>query len=62
MKFLLSIAFVATLAGCASAPVPYDEQFSTLDTVDANGMRRSHAWLIGPTPQQKAAFEARAKK
>jgi hypothetical protein len=61
MKFALAL-FVVLLAGCASEPVPYDEQFSTLDTIDKDGVRRSHAWVIGPTRQQAAAFDRRAKK
>jgi hypothetical protein len=61
MRYLLSLALVA-LAGCAHAPVPYDQQFSTLDTVDADGVKRAHAWLIGPPKHQEQVQEAGAKK
>jgi hypothetical protein len=49
------------LAGCA-AQAPYDQQFSTLDTIDKDGVRRSHAWVIGPTKLQAAEFDRRAKR
>jgi hypothetical protein len=61
MKYAFA-AFVLLLAGCASEPVAYDEQFSTLDTIDKDGVRRSHAWVIGPSKQQAAEFDRRAKR
>jgi hypothetical protein len=61
MKYAFAI-FVVFLVGCASEPVAYDEQFSTLDTIDKDGVRRSHAWVIGPTKQQAAEFDRRAKR
>jgi hypothetical protein len=56
MKIAIILAALL-VGGCASTPVPYDQQFSTLDSVDANGLRRSHAWIIGPSVTQRAMFK-----
>lgn len=61
MKYALAI-FSALLFGCASEPVAYDQQFSTLDTIDKDGVRRSHAWVIGPSKRQAAEFDRSAKR
>ena len=52
MKVVLILAAACLMAGCASSPVPYDKQFSTLDTVDKDGVERSHAWVIKPSARQ----------
>lgn len=57
MKYALALVAM-WLAGCA-APAPYDQQFSTMDSIDADGVRRSHAWLIGPSRSQAARAKAR---
>jgi hypothetical protein len=57
MKYALASLCALLLLGCASDR-PYDQQFSTMDSVDAYGVRRSHAWVIGPSRAQAAAWEA----
>jgi hypothetical protein len=56
MKYAFAVVFAALLAGCSTEPVAYDQQFSALDTIDNDGVRRSHAWVIGPSKLQEARF------
>lgn len=60
MKYAIALVAMSLvlLAGCASEPVAYDQQFSTMDSIDADGVRRSHAWLIGPSRSQAARATA----
>jgi hypothetical protein len=55
MKYAF-VVLAMLLAGCASEPVAYDQQFSTMDTIDKDGVRRSHAWVIGPSLAQRTRF------
>jgi starvation-inducible outer membrane lipoprotein len=57
MKYAITALFALLLAGCSTEPVAYDQQFSTLDTIDADGVRRSHAWVIGPSLAQQVRFQ-----
>jgi hypothetical protein len=58
MKLLFALlALSLLLGGCASAPVPYDAQFATIVTRDADGVERAHAWVIGAPSKNKRPFE-----
>ena len=56
MNYFLFCISLAMVAGCSSTPVPYDQQFCTINTRDKNGMERCQAWVIGPSPSQIFRF------